>query len=113
MTFLALAGRSRHDLRPREGLREMGQSLKRVGAITLFVDDPQRSKAFYGRVFGVQAAFEDDDSVVFELDNLFLNLLERGAAVEELLGPVAAAGPGASFQLTVWVEDADGVCADL
>jgi catechol 2,3-dioxygenase-like lactoylglutathione lyase family enzyme len=48
-----------------------------------------------------------------ELDNLFVNLLQRGEAVEELLGPVPAANGGASFELTIWVEDADAVCADL
>jgi lactoylglutathione lyase len=91
----------------------MGESLKSVGAITLFVEDPQRSKAFYAGVFEVDAVFEDENSVAFKFDNLFLNLLKRGVAVNELLGPVPAAEPGASFELTVWVEDADAVCADL
>jgi catechol 2,3-dioxygenase-like lactoylglutathione lyase family enzyme len=92
----------------------MSESLKSVGAITLFVEDPQRSKAFYASVFEVDAVFEDENSVAFKFDNLFLNLLKRGAAVNELLGPVPAAEPGgASFELTVWVEDADAVCADL
>ncbi len=91
----------------------MAESLKRVGAITLFVDEPQRSKEFYARVFEVDMAFEDDNSVAFRFDNLFLNLLKRGAAVNELLGPVPAAEPGASFELTVWVDDVDAVCADL
>ena len=91
----------------------MGESLKSVGAITLFVEDPQRSKAFYASVFDVDAAFEDESSVAFKFDNLFLNLLKRGAAVNELLGLVPVATPGASFELTVWVEDADAVCADL
>ena len=91
----------------------MGESLKIVGAITLFVEDPQRSKAFYARVFEVEAVFEDENSVALKFDNLFLNLLKRGAAVNELLGPVPAAEPGASFELTVWVKDADAVCADL
>jgi lactoylglutathione lyase len=91
----------------------MGESLKSVGAITLFVEDPHRSKAFYASVFEVDAVFEDENSVAFKFDNLFLNLLKRGAAVNELLGPVPAAEPGASFELTIWVEDADAVCADL
>jgi catechol 2,3-dioxygenase-like lactoylglutathione lyase family enzyme len=91
----------------------MAEQLQGVGAITLFVEDPQRSKAFYRRVFELDPAFEDDSSVAFELDNLFLNLLKRGEAVDELLGPVAAAKAGASFELTIWVEDADAVCADL
>jgi lactoylglutathione lyase len=91
----------------------MAESLKSIGAITLFVEDPQRSKAFYARVFEVEGAFEDENSVAFKFDNLFLNLLKRGEAVNELLGPVPAAQPGASFELTVWVDDADAVCADL
>jgi lactoylglutathione lyase len=91
----------------------MGESLRSVGAITLFVEDPQRSKEFYARVFDVEVAFEDDNSVAFKFDNLFLNLLKRGVAVNELLGPVASAEAGASFELTVWVDDADAVCADI
>jgi catechol 2,3-dioxygenase-like lactoylglutathione lyase family enzyme len=91
----------------------MAEPLQRVGAITLFVEDPQRSKEFYARVFELEAVFEDESSVAFELDNLFLNLLKRGEAVDELLGPVPAAEAGASFELTVWVEDADAVCAEL
>ena len=93
----------------------MTEQLKSIGAITLFVDDPQRSKEFYARVLDVDVAFEDENSVAFNLDNLILNLLERGTPVDGLLGPLpaAGAGAGASFQLTVWVQDADDVCADL
>lgn len=91
----------------------MGESLKSIGAITLFVEDPQRSREFYARVFELGAVFEDENSVAFEFDNLFLNLLKRGAAVNELLGPVPAGEPEASFELTIWVKDADAVCADL
>ena len=86
---------------------------KTVVALTLFVADPQESKAFYGRVFGAQPIFEDDNSVAVQFDNLVLNFLKRGAAVENLLGPVPAAEPGASFLSTVWVEDADAACAEL
>jgi len=94
-------------------MKQMGESLKSVGAITLFVEDPQRSKEFYDRVFQVDAVFEDENSVAFNFDNLFLNLLKRGSAVNELLGPVPVAEPGASFELTIWVEDADTVSAEL
>lgn len=93
----------------------MGESLRSLGAITLWVEDPQRSKEFYTRAFDVEVAFEDADSVAIQFDNMFLNLLRRGAAVWELLGPVEAAKPdvGVSFEMTVWVEDCDAVCADL
>jgi len=33
-----------------------------VGAITLFVEDPKRSKAFYERVFDLATIYEDDDA---------------------------------------------------
>ena len=91
----------------------MGESLKSVGAMTLFVDDPQRSKEFYARVFEVDLVHEDDNSVAFRFDNLVLNFLKRGMAVDELLGPVQPVEAGASFLMTVWVEDTNAVCADL
>ena len=91
----------------------MAGSLKSLGAITLFVDDPQRSKAFYTRVFEADVLFEDDNSAALGFDDLILNFLKRGVAVDELLGPVPPAASGASFQLTVWVDDADATCADL
>jgi catechol 2,3-dioxygenase-like lactoylglutathione lyase family enzyme len=91
----------------------MPESLKTLGALTLFVDDPQRSKTFYGRIFDAEPMFEDGDSVAVKFDNFVLNLLRRGAAVEGLLGPVPAAAAGASFLLTVGVEDVDAVCAEL
>ena len=60
------------------------ESLKSIGAITLFVDDPQRSKAFYTRVFEAEVLFEDANSAALRFDNLILNFLKRGAAVDEL-----------------------------
>ncbi len=87
---------------------------KSVGAITLFCEDPRRSKAFYERVFDVQAIHEDDDAVAFKLDNTIVNLLETQAA-HGLIDPavVASSGAGSSFQLTIWVDDADAACATL
>ena len=85
-----------------------------VGAITLFVEDSARSKEFYARVFGVEPIYEDEDAVAFAFENLIVNLLRRPAA-HELVEPeaVAVADSGASFQLTIGVEDADAVCAEL
>jgi catechol 2,3-dioxygenase-like lactoylglutathione lyase family enzyme len=100
-------------IRALAGPKDMTESLKSVGAITLFAEDPQRSKEFYSRVFDVDIAFEDENSVVFKFDNLLVNVLKRGAAVSELLGPVPVGEPGASFELTIWVEDVDAVCRDL
>lgn len=101
----------------------VGESLKRVGAITLFVSDVGAAKAFYLAVFGAAVVYEDGHSAAFKFENMIVNLLHRGEAAG-LIGParVAAAGAGgvggaggagASFQLTVWVKDADAVCAEL
>jgi lactoylglutathione lyase len=93
---------------------DVGESLKSVGAITMFVDDPKRSKEFYERVFGVSVIYEDDDSVAFQFENLTVNLLAARAAGELIEpAPVAAGEAGSRFQLTIWVEDADAVCEQL
>ena len=80
----------------------------------MFVDDPQRSKAFYERVFEVAPIHEDDDAVAFRFENTIVNLL-RTTAAPSLIEPAAVAAPGAgsSFQLTIWVGDADAACAAL
>jgi len=92
----------------------MPTSLNSLGAITLFVDDPKRSKDFYEKVFDAPAVYEDDNAVAFKFENTIVNLLARPEA-DELVQParVAAADAGSSFQLTIWVDDADAVCAEL
>jgi lactoylglutathione lyase len=85
-----------------------------VGAISLFVEDEQRAKAFYQEAFGLTPVFEDENSVVFKLDNTILNLLVDREA-HELIAPAVVGGPGAGsrFQLTIWSDDADEACETL
>ena len=92
----------------------MSESLKSVGAITLFVEDVRRSQAFYEKTFDLPVLFEDEDAAAFKFENTIINLLQVRAA-HELIdpAPVAARETGARFQLTIWVEDADAVCAEL
>jgi lactoylglutathione lyase len=92
----------------------MTASLKSIGAITLFVEDPERSKTFYQGVFGLPVHFEDANSVVFKFENLILNLLELQAANDLIEpAPVARREAGSRFQFTIWVADADSVCSEL
>jgi catechol 2,3-dioxygenase-like lactoylglutathione lyase family enzyme len=93
----------------------MSESLKSVGAITMFVEDPKRSKAFYESVFEVPAIYEDDAAVAFQFENTVVNLLQASRPAEELIAPakVAGAESGSRFQLTIWVEDVDAVCEEL
>jgi catechol 2,3-dioxygenase-like lactoylglutathione lyase family enzyme len=88
--------------------------LKNLGAITMFVEDVSRAKAFYGDVFGFTQVFEDENSVVFDLGNTIINLLKVSEA-PELIAPVAVASreSGARVQLTIWVSDTNAVCADM
>jgi lactoylglutathione lyase len=88
--------------------------LESVGAITLFVEDLQRAKAFYADVFGIPLVFEDENSAVFKFENTIVNLLAASEA-HDLIAPASVAGAeaGSRLQLTVWVDDADAVCAEL
>jgi len=92
----------------------VSESLKSVGAITLFVEDPQQSKAFYEKAFDVPVIFEDENSAVFQFENTIINLLATPAA-HELIAPAPVSGPdaGARSQFTIWVEDANAVIAEL
>ncbi len=85
-----------------------------IDAITLFVEDLERSKLFYRNVFGLSAFFEDDNSAVFKFETTLINLLKIPAAVD-LIKPGVVAGPGAGsrFQLTVPVDDVDAACVEL
>ncbi len=71
----------------------MAQSLTSVDVVTLFVADQQRSKEFYEHVFGVAPADEEEGTVIFKFDNMFLRLLTRGEAEKQMLGQVPLAEP--------------------
>lgn len=92
----------------------LARSLKKVSAISLFVEDLEAAKSFYEDVFGVEVVFEDDTSVCVKFDQLFINLLLVSAAEEQVEpGGVADRSAGSRFQLSVWVDEVDGVCALL
>jgi catechol 2,3-dioxygenase-like lactoylglutathione lyase family enzyme len=95
-------------------VRQVNASLKSVGAITLFVEDPRRSQSFYEQVFVLPVIWEDEDSAAFRFENTIVKLLKMAAA-RELIEPgsVASREAGSRFQLTIWVDDADAVSAEL
>jgi lactoylglutathione lyase len=99
---------------PNERGAEVTSPLRSVGAITLFVEDPRRSKSFYQDVFDLSPIYEDEDAATFRFENTIVNLLKIRAA-RELIDPAAVAGPeaGSRFQLTIWVDDTNAVCAEL
>jgi catechol 2,3-dioxygenase-like lactoylglutathione lyase family enzyme len=87
---------------------------KAVDAITLFVEDLDKSKGFYQSVFGLPVFYEDENSAVFKFENTLINLLKIPAAID-LIKPAVVADPGAGsrFQLTIPVDDVDAACAEL
>ena len=92
----------------------MSASLQSIGAITLFVEDTQRSKRFYEEVFGRPVIYEDDNSAVFKFENTIVNLLAVSEA-PGLIDPAAVAGreAGSRFVFSIWVDDTDAVCEQL
>ncbi|MEU2027303.1 VOC family protein [Streptomyces sp. NPDC016469] len=92
----------------------MIKGLDRLEVITLFVEDVVAAKRFYQDVFGLEVVFENEDSAVVKLSNMMINLLVADNA-PTLVGPrpVAAPEAGARLLLTIEVEDADAVCAEL
>jgi catechol 2,3-dioxygenase-like lactoylglutathione lyase family enzyme len=91
----------------------MSEQLNSVGAITMFIEDVQRSKAFYARVFGAEVVYEDENAVAFRFENMVVNLL-RVSAAHELIAPAPVGDAEARrFQLTIWVQDTDAVCEQL
>jgi lactoylglutathione lyase len=94
--------------------RAMSAWLNNLDVVTLFVDDVARTKTFYLNVFGLSAIFENNNSIVFNLDNTSLNFLQRDSA-PGLVAPARVASPNAgnSFQFTIRVDSVDEACAEL
>jgi lactoylglutathione lyase len=93
---------------------DVSESLKSVGAITLFVEDPERSKSFYQDAFDAPLVYEDENSAVFKFENMIINLLAIREAPELIApGVVAAQETGSRFQFSIWVDDTDAACAEL
>ena len=86
----------------------------KLAGVTLVQERLDEAKAFYTEVFELQAAFEDEHNVVFKIGETILHLLDVRAA-PNLIGPGAVAAPSAGHrvQLTIQVDDVDGLCRRL
>jgi catechol 2,3-dioxygenase-like lactoylglutathione lyase family enzyme len=103
-------------LRPieRTGGAGVGTVPTDIEAITLFIEDVQRSKDFYSEVFGAEVIHQEEVSVVFKFQNTVINLLKESAA-PDLIAPVPVAdrASGSRYQFTLGVENVDATCAEL
>lgn len=85
-----------------------------INAVTLFVEDLEDAKQFYGTVFGLPIYFEDDSSAVYRFGDVLINLLRREDAHELIApAPVADRDAGSRTQFTIEVDDVDAMCAEL
>lgn len=85
-----------------------------ITAVTLFVEDLEQAKRFYGTVFDLPVVFEDENSSVFRFGSTMINLLVSSEG-PDLVGPAAVGGPdaGVRAQFTLDVDDVDARCAEL
>jgi lactoylglutathione lyase len=92
----------------------MSEWAKEIGAITLFVEDPGRSAAFYQDVFDLKPAYSDDNGSMFRLANTLL-FVTRSSEAPNMIAPLAAGTPGNGPRhvFAIIVDDVDAVCAEL
>jgi lactoylglutathione lyase len=90
------------------------KALNKIEVISLFVEDVAAVKKFYVDVFGLDVIYEDEVSAVVRMENLIINLLHVGEA-PELIEPatLGSADAGARAMLTIRVDDANAVAAEL
>lgn len=87
---------------------------KEIGAITLFVEDVDKSRAFYQDIFDLEPMHTDDDGTGFRLKNLYF-FLSRSSAAPNMIAPLTAGSPGNGPRhvFAIIVPDVDAVCAEL
>jgi catechol 2,3-dioxygenase-like lactoylglutathione lyase family enzyme len=92
----------------------MSSWVKKVDVVTLFVEDLVASKSFYETAFGLSLVYEDDNSAVYQFENLMINLLKSGEA-PAMIAPakVASHESGTRFQFTLGVDNVDEACGEL
>lgn len=85
-----------------------------IEVVTLFVDDIERTKAFYNEVFAPEVIYQDEVSCVLKFLGAAVNLLQasQAAPLTEPV-PVAPSASGARILLTIRVADVDATCAVL
>jgi catechol 2,3-dioxygenase-like lactoylglutathione lyase family enzyme len=95
-------------------LADMSFSLKSVDVINVFAEDLAGTRSFYQEVLGVPLTFEDENSAVFKLENMMINLLQVSAA-PELIAPAVVASPetGSRCVFATFVDDVDAACTEL
>jgi catechol 2,3-dioxygenase-like lactoylglutathione lyase family enzyme len=92
----------------------VGEWAKEIGAITLFVEDPERAKSFYQTFFDLQPLMDDETDTMFRLENTML-FLTKSSEAPRMIAPAVAGRPGNGPRhvFAIIVDDVDAVCAEL
>lgn len=92
----------------------MSEWQKKIGAITLFVEDVAASKAFYQKVFEVKPFDDGETNVGFMLSDLYFFVTVSSDA-PDMIAPLTAgaAGNGPRHVFAIIVDDVDAVAAEL
>lgn len=87
---------------------------KNIAAITLFVEDKDRSTAFYQQVFELEPAYEGETEVMFKLENRLL-FLTNSTVASRMIAPADVGDPnqGPRHVFAIIVDDVDTVCTEL
>ena len=91
-----------------------GDAGARLEVLTAFCEDLAAARVFYAEVLEAPLVFANDDSAVYRMGGVLVNLLDVRSAPELVApGDVGAPGLGDRIQLTIPVEDVDEACAEL
>ena len=87
---------------------------KKIDPITLFVQDKDRAKAFYQQVFELEPAYEDENDLMFKLENTLL-FLTNSSVASRMIAPAVVGAPdqGPRQVFAIIVADVDAVCTEL
>jgi lactoylglutathione lyase len=91
----------------------MSEWEKKIGAMTLFVADLDRSKAFYQQAFDLTPLGEDAESVTFRFGDLYFFLHRSATALAAPAADVLAEARNGAGQFAIIVSDVDAVAAEL
>jgi catechol 2,3-dioxygenase-like lactoylglutathione lyase family enzyme len=91
---------------------EMTDWEKQIGAMTLYVPDLARGKAFYQDAFGLEGREVGGDSVMFRFKDTYVFLRESTQAGEPP-GEIRDEALNGAGQFAIIVEDVDAVSAEL
>ncbi len=91
-----------------------GEEGARLEVLTALCEDPAAAREFDARVLEAPLVFSNDDSAVYRVGGVLVNLLDVRSAPDLVApGAVAAPGLGDRIQLTIPVVDVDAACAEL